>query len=119
LLWSRRRGGMDSEKERVMRKISPNPERILNGGLCATCRNAPTCMYLRNASEPILHCEEFEESPLDTGKQPMEAKMSLVNFPEDPQEKPKYFGLCANCKHRETCKFPKPPGGVWHCEEYE
>jgi hypothetical protein len=28
-------------------------------------------------------------------------------------------GLCMNCAYRETCLYPKPEGGVWHCEEYE
>lgn len=28
-------------------------------------------------------------------------------------------GLCANCKLRDVCNFPKPASGVWHCEEYE
>lgn len=27
-------------------------------------------------------------------------------------------GLCVNCANRQTCLFPKPEGGVWHCEEY-
>jgi len=106
-----------------MRKIStdPNPEYILKSGLCATCKNASTCMYLRGASKPILHCEEFEPFPPRPGTNPAEAKMSkLTSKPENtPQAKPKHLGLCANCKHRETCKFPKPTGGVWHCEEYE
>jgi NADH-quinone oxidoreductase subunit E len=30
----------------------------------------------------------------------------------------KYKGLCLNCANRETCTFPKPEGGVWHCDEY-
>ena len=104
-----------------MRKISENPERILNGGLCATCRNASTCMYLKNSSKPILQCEEFEEFPSKPEKKPMEASMSMSknNPGGNPGEKSKYFGLCSNCKHRETCTFPKPQGGVWHCEEYE
>jgi hypothetical protein len=112
---------MEPEKERVMRKISINPEHILKGGLCGTCRNASTCMYLRSASKPILQCEEYEEFPPQPGNKPMEATMSMNknNSANNPQEKSKYFGLCANCKHRETCTFPKPAGGVWHCEEYE
>jgi len=28
-------------------------------------------------------------------------------------------GLCRNCKKKETCKLPKPEGGVWRCEDYE
>jgi len=27
-------------------------------------------------------------------------------------------GLCINCENRSTCKYIKPNGGVWHCEEY-
>ncbi|MBI4881404.1 MAG: hypothetical protein HY812_17345, partial [Planctomycetes bacterium] len=27
-------------------------------------------------------------------------------------------GLCVNCEERVYCLRPKPPGGVWHCEEY-
>ncbi len=27
-------------------------------------------------------------------------------------------GLCMNCDLRDTCAFPAPEGGVWHCEEY-
>lgn len=28
-------------------------------------------------------------------------------------------GLCANCARDETCEFPRPEGGVWHCADYE
>ena len=31
---------------------------------------------------------------------------------------PQEAGLCATCDNRNTCTFPKPPGGVWHCEEF-
>jgi len=30
----------------------------------------------------------------------------------------KYSGLCMNCEHRRTCTYPKPEGGIWHCEDY-
>ena len=113
--------GKTSKEECVMRKISKNPEHILNGGLCATCRTASTCMYLRSSSKPILQCEEFERFPIKPGKKPMEASMSMSkNNPEgNPGKKHKYFGLCTNCNHRDACKFLQPQGGVWHCEEYE
>ena len=104
-----------------MRKISENPERILSGGLCASCLTASTCMYLRSSSKPILQCEEFEEFPCKPSKKPMEASMSMSknNPGGNPERKSKYYGLCTNCKHRDTCKFLQPQGGVWHCEEYE
>jgi hypothetical protein len=28
-------------------------------------------------------------------------------------------GLCRTCVHAATCSFPKPPGGVWQCDELE
>jgi hypothetical protein len=30
-----------------------------------------------------------------------------------------FLGLCRNCENRRTCAFPKPEGGIWHCEEYQ
>jgi len=30
----------------------------------------------------------------------------------------KHTGLCSICENRPACAFPKPEGGVWHCEEY-
>jgi hypothetical protein len=26
--------------------------------------------------------------------------------------------LCSNCEDRHVCIYPKPVGGVWHCDEY-
>ena len=28
------------------------------------------------------------------------------------------LGLCMNCENLDGCNLPKPPGGVWMCEEY-
>lgn len=27
-------------------------------------------------------------------------------------------GLCVSCDLRFGCTYPKPPGGVWNCDEY-
>ena len=37
----------------------------------------------------------------------------------DDERPARVRGLCATCIHQATCTFPKPLGGVWHCEEYE
>jgi len=29
------------------------------------------------------------------------------------------LGLCVHCIHRQTCRRPRPEGGVWHCEDHE
>lgn len=28
-------------------------------------------------------------------------------------------GLCRNCARLVDCTYPRPEGGVWHCDEYE
>jgi hypothetical protein len=29
-----------------------------------------------------------------------------------------FRGLCVNCDLRWKCTYPKPPQGVWSCDEY-
>jgi len=33
-------------------------------------------------------------------------------------KKNKLKGLCGNCDYADTCIYPKPVTGVWHCNEY-
>lgn len=81
-------------------------------GLCLTCKNKNTCIFLKNATRPIISCEEFENVETST-------VIKEIITKEEPKE---YFelkkGLCANCENRMDCKFEKPASGVWHCEEY-
>ena len=61
---------------------------------------------------PVLQCEEFEpcESP--------PAKRAAAHPEPRPAADAELKGLCVNCDNRHHCKYPKPEGGVWHCEEY-
>ncbi len=91
-------------------------------GLCSSCKTASGCTYTRDLRRPVLQCEEFE------GYEPRIVKTTVENIllktnPEfgssnEERDLSKYGGLCRNCEDRETCTFPKPEGGVWHCEEY-
>jgi len=89
------------------------------GGLCVNCRHAPECIYPREDRLPVLHCEEFELVCIKPYR-PKEKNecVTVVQVTPCEQDK-KILGLCVNCRHLETCTFPKPEGGVWHCEEYE
>jgi hypothetical protein len=67
----------------------------------------------------VFHCEEFD------GGEPLPRKTVGKAEPQRPalstiEEKNsvRLIGLCSNCDNRGTCVFPKPEGGVWHCEEY-
>ncbi len=93
-----------------------------NGGLCMTCVHSATCAYRRRRNHPVMSCEEFD----DGAERPKE--ISANKELPDPDTKaqadeatpktPEYTGLCATCDNRETCTFPKPEGGIWHCEEF-
>ena len=88
-------------------------------GLCFTCRNDTNCALSREPNEPVFHCEEFETEPFvstkTTGKDTDPAAALPVPGERDAGE---YAGLCSGCEDCETCSFPRPEGGVWHCEEY-
>jgi len=90
------------------------------GGLCSTCKHAKACTYPRDPRRPVVQCDEFEgireASEKAANANPGSVKMVHATR---PQAERKYLGLCRICEKRETCTFPKPEGGVWHCEEYE
>jgi hypothetical protein len=91
-------------------------------GLCSACKGEPTCIYPRDSGRPILNCEEFElcfmPPPETTGIASAPADCLDSGFPAQEEHSSSYPGLCANCENRETCIYPKPEGGIWHCDEY-
>jgi hypothetical protein len=101
------------------RQQMPATRFIEYDGLCSTCLNASGCLFLRDPKKPIVCCEEF------LGSQP--APRSSASKPKPPAPRSpgargsgstNLIGLCRNCESRRTCAFPRPEGGVWHCEEY-
>jgi hypothetical protein len=76
-----------------------DPVLIKVASVCVTCSKAPWCGH--RIGEPVKEasCEDFEKLKGRPGKA--------------------HRGLCVNCDRREGCTLPRPPGGVWHCEEYE
>ncbi len=83
-------------------------------GLCATCRNAPTCTFQRRADVPVVECLEFD------GELRAEFGGARVQ-PRPPHARAAGTepGLCGWCDLRASCTFPRSPGGVWLCEEYQ
>jgi hypothetical protein len=91
-------------------------------GLCATCGIVDTCISAKNGGYPVVECEEyaadertFSEIVEVTAPTPTQKATLVVKTPE---EEAVIEGLCETCTHRETCTFPRPEGGVWHCEEF-
>ena len=98
------------------------PEAREYRGLCSSCNHAPTCTYIRDDSQLVLQCEEFEnheESPIRTADEASSSKINVSASFSAEEDSGEVKGLCVDCKSRETCIYPKPEGGVWHCEEYQ
>jgi hypothetical protein len=91
-------------------------------GLCETCRNDPTCTYPRNSGQPVLQCLDFEgfvAAPAKTiSRNGSHGSNSRFQSNLEGKYTGKYMGLCRTCENRGVCTFPKPEGGIWHCDEY-
>ncbi len=82
-------------------------------GICSTCRNAPTCIMIKNSIQTVWQCEEFEVYPF----RPVIKNSKIDTYCEDKNNS-KYLGLCRSCENRETCIYIKQDLVVWHCELY-
>lgn len=93
--------------------------------ICSTCNHAPGCAHrMRNAGVPIWECENYDDyvrlNGTFVGGDAASAAAPGRSRPRDGDALlVEYRGLCKNCATREYCSFPRPEGGVWHCEEYE
>ena len=91
-------------------------------GLCVTCEGRATCTYPHHDGRVVLFCGEFDW--IWHRRMEMAAVNPPVRSPAPPvvemkQAPSRYRGLCSTCARREECVFPKPAGGIWHCEEFE
>lgn len=89
-------------------------------GLCSSCAHTKGCVFLKDRQAPVLFCEEFEIDPAPPPKK-TESAASAQSSPANSGvgNSNLLLGLCSNCAHRKTCIYPKPEGGIWHCEEYQ
>ena len=101
---------------------APDEPAVQLKGICATCVHVPGCVYIETPENPKMYCEQFE-SELEPTLKTMDAtglKSVRTTLEEGSKaiKQAKALGLCVNCAYLETCVFPRPEGGVWHCEEY-
>jgi hypothetical protein len=88
-------------------------------GLCMNCMHHETCGFSRDPNKPVLFCEEYEIPVIPSMRIAEEKDITRKGTPATKEDLQNYRGLCVNCEHRVTCTYPKPEGGIWHCEEYE
>lgn len=92
----------------------------LYSGLCSTCKHASTCAFPGDSRRPSFYCNEFEiemTTPGKTGADSM-SQSTESSIPK-VEESSTLIGLCRDCENSQTCAFPRPEGGRWHCEEYQ
>jgi len=96
-------------------------------GLCPTCVYKDECTYIKDTNNPVMQCCEFkginevQEQRLNCRQRNEGETLLDVSRPALTKQEPEseLKGLCKICSLRNECKFPKPAGGVWHCEEYQ
>jgi hypothetical protein len=92
-------------------------------GICSTCRNMATCCYFATRG-PVFFCELFEveghtpPNPAPPVRRAPRRRPAPARVGNPVREIPRLKGLCVNCELRSTCTYPRPPEGVWYCEEY-
>ena len=80
--------------------------------LCPSCDPPGPCAMVADKDQPVHHCEEYQPS-VAPSRQRENGRPQ-----EPPYDWESYRGLCVTCGNRASCTFPKPEGGVWHCEEF-
>ncbi len=102
---------------KVVKPLSKTGEEVKTRftGICSTCNQAMECVQAIRAAQPILFCDMFDDR-VEVSREKAVTKKTKEQVA--PEASPQLKGLCVNCENRETCMFPKPEGGVWHCEEY-
>jgi hypothetical protein len=94
--------------------------------ICGSCDRQKSCGFAKSMGQLVLECDEhqgFQGLYLSTngwkpGTSTRDLKLISGKDALRAVSPGDCVGLCVNCEDRDTCAFPKPPGGVWHCEEY-
>ncbi|MCG6964296.1 MAG: hypothetical protein LJE95_13635 [Acidobacteria bacterium] len=100
------------ETETRTHEAEPERPQQTLAGLCATCVEAPHCVWLRERGPAMVACEEFRA--VRGPRLSLAAAADSTSAPEVDTA----LGLCATCAHAESCVLRRE-GGVWFCEEYE
>ena len=87
----------------------------LPGGLCAVLSAPVAELPASQSPSELSGDDEYMEA---RAKQLPGQLVPPVDACEESAGQHGLRGLCATCALRDSCEFPKPPGGVWRCEEY-
>jgi len=109
---------VQTSSESAADMVDTAPRRMYPG-LCSICKHGVVCTYPRSLELPVWQCEEFEgfAPAVRTVRHNPRADSKLNAQLTDPDDQ--NTGLCRTCSNRSSCAFPRPVGGVWHCEEFQ
>jgi len=85
-------------------------------GLCLTCDNSATCVYLEKRGRAAICCDLFVIGPPSVEARPQ--RRGASRGVEAPTGSSGLKGLCSDCENRVGCILAGAEGGVWVCEEY-
>ena len=97
----------------------PIRQAAVGSGLCRSCVKAAECTFPRSPGHIVRSCDEFEGADGPRSPYAPLADGSSIFAARGPAEAAtaELKGLCVQCARRRTCAYPKPAGGVWHCDE--
>lgn len=108
-----------SDQRRFSRDSRHDPDQLVTRqkpaatfkGLCSNCEHLAGCGLAKPTTDTQF-CEEYSYQRPETALRILDPEPAV-------ELQARVLGLCVNCDARATCTFPKPPGGVWFCAEYE
>ncbi len=108
-------------REKLVPESGGPAKSVMDLGLCGTCNHVKLCLMYRDMKTRVVYCEEFEDSDPEPPR-PARKTTRTTKKKADPgldALREQVRGLCVNCEKLAVCTYPKPAGGVWHCEDYE
>lgn len=88
-------------------------------GLCRTCDNRAECTFTQTGAK-VLNCDELDYPPSGPDLQARSEAPDPCPGPDASwvDDRDNLIGLCRTCENRFDCRYPKPAGGVWNCDEF-
>lgn len=89
-------------------------------GLCTLCAQSESCTFPRSPERAVRECEEFEGMTMEPAEKFIRDRQRdfKKEAMQGDQSTSSLKGLCKTCASNTQCTFPRPEGGIWHCEEF-
>lgn len=93
--------------------------RSTNLGICTTCNHAPDCVNVKASSQPIWHCDQFDDYVAPDEKAvPQATKEPDVPEAQSFSTNGVHKSLCFNCSNRHDCVNMTLDVPKLYCEQY-